>query len=172
MSETPDATVPPLLVNALPRREVYVLVDGKPRKLPRVNPPTFVDDARNVGAVTVAVQGKPGKKLQTVSLVIQGKTPESHPFIIEDLPRLDGVLYLVEPEMIALFPERTDFVMPATYTMWYPQKFEKALNGKKRRKARRKVLKSFDHEKRFPLSAVQYGPLITATADTSVLILD
>lgn len=167
---------PVVLFNALSgSRDVYVLCGGKPKCLPRAQVPMLVDDAQRVGEVDVTVLGECGGAVLDVVAV----TGQSRPFVLGDLPEVSGVWYLVDPDVLAQFPHRGDFVTPATYVMWWPKKWEQKLKSAGRKKAR-KVLKKMTRgvaagecrEKYFPLASVCRGPLPVAGPGMPVCDID
>lgn len=162
-----------VLVNAMSRRDVYILHKGKPKKLPKAHPPVFIEDSHYIGELEVATLSKKSRKKlsnkRSSAIKVTSASDKSRPFILNDLPELDSVLYLVEPEVLARFPYRKDFVIPSTYQSWYPRKWRKPLkskNKKTRMRARKKAIKEVPFEKRFPLASIQHGPLVAATPET------
>lgn len=170
---------PIVLLNALPHREVYVLHKNRPKKLPKVSPPVLVEDSRHVADLEIASSRDEAKNISRkgspMIKVTETLPLVSKPFILNDLPKVDGVLYLVEPETLARFPYRKDFVTPSAFHSWHPKKWDKALkskNKKTRMRARKKMIKKYPFEKRFPLASIQYGPIVAAGPKTPRLVFN
>ena len=164
------------LVNATVRGDVYVLVDGKPRLLPRVGPPRVLDTCGPSRDMSVTfLTGDSPEHATWHTAVLRVADECSADLVIGALPETDGVIYLVDPITRIQFPHRQDMVTPATYGMWMSPRMERALasgSGKKRRRARRKDLATFTHARRFPLLAVSRALPAVTTSDTPVLLWD
>lgn len=101
------------LINALPRTETVYLEtpEGDMRALPRIDPPALLQTHAREDEIILAVECPSGETIELSqfdtarAIGTLGLPPEE-----------DGVLYLVESEVMAQFPHRTDFVTPALWS--------------------------------------------------------
>jgi len=167
-----------VLFNALrSRKDIYVLVGGKPRLLPRVSPPVLLSKEKTreefhclvyAGGSVEEVIADTEEFLETTLEIVGESSPSC---VIGDLPKVDGVWYLVDPITQVQFPYRDDFVVPNAYSMYLREKVH-VKSKKKRRKAIAKAIRTMDRGEMFPLVSVARGPVPIATEDTAILSRD
>jgi len=100
------------LINASGEK-VHVLVDGRRRQLPRISEPCLLSVPDTAGSVAWPVLARPGPTGAPAEVRMYGESAVLG--TLHEPPVVDGVRYLVEPEVLAEFPHRTDFV---TAAMW------------------------------------------------------
>lgn len=175
-----------ILLNAM-SKPICVVVDGKPRELPRCPAPTVLPK-RSEEAVDleITVLGTGNRSLGSANLRLEG--PEEASAILEDLPVVDGWLYLVEESLLRQFPYRADFVTPATFGMDSRRAMKavsvgekQAKKTKKKQKARKKRsgakrerrdLEALAWAKAFPLLSITRHPIAVANPETPKVSFD
>lgn len=102
-----------VLMNATRRdRALYVLgPDEELLELPRAIPPELLQSPNSDGAVILPVRTNTNGPAAHLRLYA-GYAALG---VMNDLPRQPGVIYLVDPEDLAKFPDRGDFYAPAGY---------------------------------------------------------
>lgn len=162
--ETPKALQgPPVLINAT-GRPVYVLVNDKPKALPTAPTPELIGHREELGEIEISVLSKKGKIKGTTTLQLDGA--DSPSFIINDPERIDGVLYLVEPDILSAFPHREDFVAPSRYT------FAGDLFMGKWDRDNADGISDAEIDKLMPLMSVTKHPEAAASSETPAVNLD
>lgn len=107
-----DDVVPVRLVNCR-HKAVFVRVDGERVELPRVPRPVIIDavDTDPAGGPSEVLQVAAGDgvtALRVSSGQVSGTLGMPDP--------VDGVLFLVDPEVLLRFPDRNDLVVADTYS--------------------------------------------------------
>lgn len=159
-----EATVESFILFNATEKPVYVVINDKPRLLPKAPVPELIGRRERVGEIEVQVLGKKGKAKGAATLQLDGE--DSPSAIINDLAQIEGVLYLVEPEILAAFPHRHDFVAPSSYSFMADLFLEGKLNSEGA------SLSDKDMYKLMPLASVTRYPNAVALEGTPVMELD
>ena len=151
----------PALIN-LTGKPIYVHVGDKVKRLPEGPTPHLITLASGSTPLNVTVPSKKGKKQHHGEIRVDSRDGEV--LTCGEPPQLDDVLYLVTPETMYEYPDRTDFVTPASYYLNLSRKLLKAVK-KGNRKAGEKMLS----DRRYILASVHQHPLATAADASSSL---
>ena len=151
----------PALIN-LTGKPIYVHVGDKVKRLPEGPMPHLIALARGSVPLNITVPSKNGKKQHHGEIRVDSR--DGDVLTCGEPPQLDDVLYLVTPETMYEYPDRTDFVTPASYHLnLSPKLLKAAKRGSK--KAGEKMLS----DKRYILASVHQHPLATAADATGRL---
>jgi hypothetical protein len=114
------------LINAT-NDDVYVLADGKMKKLDRVLSPWILNGVgkQERNALQLTFEGKNKVRHANIGWAERGAESISSGATVNLPPIIDGVLYLVEPEILIQFMEREDFVTVALYGSQFNKKNKK-----------------------------------------------
>ena len=117
--------VPITLINATDEA-VYVLASGKMKKLKQISSPLILEGVRkrNESAVQLTFKGK--KKVRYADIAwTEGDISVTSGCTINLPPMIEGVIYLVEPEILLQFIKREDFVAAGLYGSQFNKKNKK-----------------------------------------------
>ena len=147
---------PVLLINAS-REKVHVRVGGRRRKLRRIGEPCLLSVPDTEGCTAWPVLARSGRAAHAAEIWMYGESA----FLgtLHEPEVVEGVCYLVEPEVLAEFPHRTDFV---TAAMW--QLDERSLKRRKGRGKDRIKVRSI-------LVGVTRSPLVVGGPDTPTMMI-